>query len=96
MIGLTAGYMAIPGVDDAEDFFSWVMSQVTGVKRDYSDQFKDMIESVVGKTGAEAMQNGIFNAYGGMDIQRRIGFGQLPGSQQFKALMSLTGLIYRS
>ena len=91
-IGFTAGYMAIPGVDDAEDFFSWVMSQVTGVKRDYSDQFKDMVESVVGERGAEAMQNGIFNAYGGMDIQRRIGFGQLPGSQQFKALMSLTGL----
>jgi len=38
------------------------------------------------------MQNGIINAYGGIDIQRRIGFGQLPGSQQFKALMSLTGL----
>ena len=91
-IGITGGYMAIPAVDDAEDFFSWVMSQVTGVKRDYSDQFKDMIESAIGERGAEAMQNGIFNAYGGMDIQRRIGFGQLPGSQQFKALMSLTGL----
>jgi len=91
-IGITGGYMAIPAVDDAEDFFSWVMSQVTGVKRDYSDQFKDMIESAIGEKGAEAMQNGIINAYGGIDIQRRIGFGQLPGSQQFKALMSLTGL----
>jgi len=49
-IGITGGYMALPGVDDAEDFFSWVMSQVTGVKRDYSDQFKDMIESVVGES----------------------------------------------
>ena len=91
MIGITGGYMALPGVDDAEDFFSWVMSQVTGVKRDYGDQFRDMISETFGPNAAEYMQNGVFNGLG-IDIQRRIGFGQLPGSQQFKALMSLTGL----
>ena len=91
MIGITGGYMALPGVDDAEDFYSWVMSQVTGVQRDYSDEFRDMIVETFGPNAAEYMQNGVFNGLG-IDIQRRIGFGQLPGSSQFKALMSLTGM----
>ena len=92
MVGLTTGFLGLPGVGDAEDFVSWVMSQVTGVQRDYSDQFREMLmEAGYGPKFIEFLMNGVFSAYGGIDIARRAGM-QIPGSQQLKGAVSMFGL----
>ena len=92
MIGITGGFFGMPGVDDALWFKDLITRLVTGVDKDTRSEFRNMIAEVSGPKVAEFFENGIINTLANVDVQRRLSFGNVPGSGQIRALLSMMGL----
>ena len=97
MIVLTGGMFGIPGSDDAEDFASWMVETVPGVGSGLKTDFRAMIREMLYDTGlsarkVNAIENGFIEAYLNLDVQRRLSLGNIPFSQQVRALAGMMGL----
>jgi hypothetical protein len=94
MIMMTGGMFAVPGGEDGEDIVNMVRAQVTGIDSDIRNEFREMLYNVgFSPKMITFATSGAFNAFGNMDLQRRVGFGNLPWSTQLRALGSaLTGI----
>ena len=93
MIMMTGGIFAVPGGEDAEDIVNMVRSQVTGIDSDIRNEFRQMLYDVgFSPKMITFATSGAFNAFGNMDLQRRVGFGNLPWSTQVRALGTAMGI----
>ena len=97
MIVLTGGMFGIPGSDDAEDVASWMVENVPGVGSGLKTDFRSMLREMLYDTGlsarkVNAIENGFIEAYLNLDVQRRLSLGNIPFSQQIRALAAMTGL----
>jgi hypothetical protein len=93
MMLVTGGVMGLPGGEDAEDLYDLVKKMYTGVDSDVRTEFRNMLyEAGWGPGLINAMENGLINSFVGWDVQRRVGFGVLPWSQQVRAGMNMMGI----
>ena len=97
MIVLTGGMFGIPGSDDAEDLASWMVENVPVVGTDLKTDFRTMIREMLYDMGmgaqlVNAVENGFIEAYLNLDVQRRLSLGNIPFSQQIRAMAAMTGL----
>lgn len=93
MILLTGGLFGMPGGEDAEDMYNMMRKLTTGLDSDIRDEFRKMLYEIgFNPQMIEFATAGGFNAFANIDIQRRIGFGNLPWSTQVRAALSTTGL----
>jgi hypothetical protein len=51
-----------------------------------------MLVEVSNSKVAEFFENGIFNALANVDVQRRLSFGNVPGSAQMRAILGMMGI----
>lgn len=95
MIYLTAGMFGLPGIDDGVDLIEWLIKNVPGldgIDVDLENELRQMMrEANFGKGFIEMHNKGALNAYLGIDINRRIGFGNVPYSNQLKAMANVAG-----
>jgi hypothetical protein len=97
MLVLTGGIFGLPGSDDAEELANWVIEKApivgTGLKTDMRAAMREMLyEAGFGAGLINAMENGLIEASLNIDVQRRISLGNVPGSQQIRAIAGLLGL----
>ena len=93
MMLVTGGVMGLPGGEDAEDTYDLIKKMFTGVDSDVRTEFRNMLyEAGWGPGLINAMENGLINSTLGWDIQRRVGFGVLPWSQQVRAGLNMMGI----
>ena len=97
MIALTGGLFGLPGSDDAEELANWMIEKApivgTGLKTDMRAAMREMLYDYGFSAGMiNAMENGIIEAGLNIDVQRRLSLGNVPGSQQVRALAGLLGL----
>jgi len=90
MLFLTGGLFALPGADDAAWLVNFIRKFATGIDGDIRSEIRQMMGKSFGPEFAKFAENGLF-ANLGVDISRRIGFSELPGSQQAKGLGALFG-----
>ena len=97
MLGLTGGLFGLPGSDDAEELANWLIEKApivgTGLKTDMRAAMREMLyEAGFGPGLINAMENGVIEAGLNIDVQRRLSLGNVPGSQQIRAIAALLGL----
>jgi len=93
MMLITGGIFGLPGGEDAEDIYNIVRRNISGVDKDVRQEFREMLYNAgFGPKMIEALESGLFSAYMGMDIQRRVGFGVAPWSTQVRAALSMAGV----
>jgi hypothetical protein len=97
MIVLTGGIFGIPGSDDAEDLASWMVENVPVVGTELKTDFRALIREMLYDAGmgaqlVNAVENGFIEAYLNLDVQRRLSLGNIPFSQQIRAMAAMTGL----
>jgi hypothetical protein len=97
MLVLTGGIFGLPGSDDAEELANWMIEKApvvgTGLKTDMRAAMREMLyEAGFGPGLINAMENGLIEASLNIDVQRRISLGNVPGSQQIRAIAGLLGL----
>ena len=97
MLVMTGGIFALPGADDAEELANWIIEHApivgTDLKTDMHAAMREMLyEAGFGAGLINAMENGLIEASLNLDVQRRISLGNIPGSQQVRALASVMGL----
>ena len=97
MIVLTGGLFGLPGSDDAEELANWVIENApivgTGLKTDMRAAMREMLYDAGFSAGMiNAMENGLIEAGLNMDVQRRLALGNIPGSQQVRAITGILGL----
>ena len=93
MMLMTGGVMGLPGGEDAEDTYDLIKKMFTGVDSDVRTEFRNMLyEAGWGPGLINAMENGLINSTLGWDVQRRVGFGVLPWSQQVRAGLNMMGI----
>ena len=97
MIVLTGGLFGLPGSDDAEELANWVIENApivgTGLKTDMRAAMREMLYDAGFSAGMiNAMENGLIEAGLNMDVQRRLALGNVPGSQQIRAITGILGL----
>ena len=90
MFFLTGGMFALPGSDDAAWLYNFIRKMVTGIDGDVRAEIRQALSASYGPEFAKFAENGLF-ANLGLDISRRIGISELPGSQQAKGLGALFG-----
>jgi len=88
MILLTAGFFGMPGGEEAEDIVNMIRKYQTGIDSDIRFEFRKMLYEIgFSPKIAEFATTGAFNTFLNADLQRRIGFGQLPWSTQARAVL---------
>ena len=97
MLMLTGGLFGLPGSDDAEELANWMIEKApvvgTGLKTDLRAAMREMLYNAgFGPGLINAMENGIIEAGLNIDVQRRVSLGNVPGSQQVRAITGLLGL----
>mgnify|MGYP003146273658 CR=1 FL=1 len=93
MMLMTGGVLGLPGGEDAEDLYDMVKKMYTGVDSDVRTEFRNMLyEAGWGPGMINAMENGLINSTLGWDVQKRVGFGILPWSQQVRAGLNMLGI----
>ena len=93
MMLMTGGVMGLPGGEDAEDTYDLIKKMFTGVDSDVRTEFRNMLyEAGWGPGLVNAMENGLINSAFKWDVQRRVGFGVLPWSQQVRAGLNMFGI----
>ena len=97
MLALTGGIFGLPGSDDAEELANWMIEKApivgTGLKTDIRAAMREMLyDAGFGSGLINAMENGVIEAGLNLDVQRRLSLGNVPGSQQIRALAALLGL----
>ena len=87
MLIVTSGLRGLPGADDLESLLNQLIKMMGGRSDEITRLYREVMHDI-GAPGwaAEFVENGAFNA-AGYDMQRRIGFGEIPGSEQLGALM---------
>jgi hypothetical protein len=93
MMLVTGGVMGLPGGEDAEDLYDLTKKMITGLDSDVRTEFRNMLyEAGWGPGLINAVENGLINSTLGWDVQRRVGFGVLPWSQQVRAGLNMLGI----
>ena len=91
MLFLTGGLLGMPGADDM-DFLYRMTNRMRGVNTDIRQQMKEMLTSKVGAKNTEMVMNGALETFLNVSVQRRVSLGEIPGSAQIRALMTLFGM----
>jgi len=91
MIAITGGLLGLPGMDEVAWLRDLMRKTVHGIDGDSRAEFRKMLNEVSGPKLAEYFENGIFNAMFNIDVQRRLSFGNIPGSAQARALIGMMG-----
>ena len=91
MIAITGGLLGLPGMDEVAWLRDLMRKSVSGIDGDSRAEFRKMLNEVSGPRLAEFFENGIFNALANIDVQRRLSFGNVPGSAQLRALIGMMG-----
>jgi len=91
MLFLTGGLMGMPGADDM-DFLYRMTNRMRGVNQDIRQQMQEMLVSKVGPKNTEMVMNGMLETWLNVSVQRRVSLGEIPGSAQARALMTLFGM----
>jgi len=91
MIAITGGLLGLPGMDEVAWLRDLMRKTVSGIDGDSRAEFRKMLNEVSGPKLAEFFENGIFNALANIDVQRRLSFGNIPGSAQARALVGMMG-----
>jgi hypothetical protein len=93
MMVITGGLFGIPGGEDAEDLYDITKKMFTGVESDIRTEFRNMLyEAGWGPTMIESVEKGLISSLVNIDVQRRVGFGMVPWSQQVRALLNIAGI----
>ena len=93
MLLMTGGLVGLPGGEDAEDLYDLTKKMITGLDSDVRTEFRNMLyEAGWGPGLINAAENGLINSTLGWDVQRRVGFGVLPWSQQVRAGLNMLGI----
>jgi hypothetical protein len=93
MMLMTGGLVGLPGGEDAEDLYDLTKKMITGLDSDVRTEFRNMLyEAGWGPGLINAAENGLINSTLGWDVQRRVGFGVLPWSQQVRAGLNMLGI----
>ena len=93
MMLMTGGLFGIPGGEDAEDLYDLTKKMITGLESDVRSEFRNMLyEAGWGPTMIESMEKGLISSMLNIDVQRRVGFGVMPWSQQVRALINMAGI----
>jgi len=93
MMVITGGLFGIPGGEDAEDLYDITKKMFTGVESDIRTEFRNMLyEAGWGPTMIESVEKGLISSLVNIDVQRRVGFGMMPWSQQVRALLNIVGI----
>tara|TARA_E500000318_G_scaffold95107_1_gene94706 strand:+ start:42 stop:1016 length:975 start_codon:yes stop_codon:yes gene_type:complete len=92
MIALTGGLLGLPGMDEVAWLRDLMRRQITGIDGDTRAELRKMIAEVSNPKVAEFFENGVFNALANVDVQRRLSFGNVPGSAQIRALVGMMGI----
>jgi hypothetical protein len=93
MMVITGGIFGIPGGEDAEDLYDITKKMLTGVESDIRTEFRNMLyEAGWGPTMIESVEKGLISSLVNIDVQRRVGFGMMPWSQQVRALLNIAGI----
>jgi hypothetical protein len=92
MIFLTGGLLGLPGMDEVAWLRDLMRKQITGIDGDTRAELRKMISEVSNPKVAEFFENGVFNAFANVDVQRRLSFGNVPGSAQIRALVGMMGI----
>tara|TARA_Y100000310_G_scaffold211083_1_gene211815 strand:+ start:5 stop:4870 length:4866 start_codon:yes stop_codon:yes gene_type:complete len=90
---MTGGVFGLPGGEDAEDLYDLTKKMITGLESDIRSEFRNMLyEAGWGPTMIESMEKGLISSMLNIDVQRRVGFGVMPWSQQVRALINMAGI----
>ena len=93
MLLITGGAFGLPGADDANWLVSTLAKLFPGVDYDMRIQFRNMLNELgLPERATEAFENGVFNAYANVDVQRRLSLGTIPGSGQIRAIAGALGI----
>tara|TARA_R110000803_G_scaffold202625_1_gene267828 strand:- start:39 stop:3377 length:3339 start_codon:yes stop_codon:yes gene_type:complete len=90
MLFLTGGLMGLPGADDL-DFIYRMVRKMGGVDEDLRTVMRETLVDLTGPKMTEAMMNGGIEAFGNINVQRRLSLGEVPGSGQARAIMTMLG-----
>ena len=89
---LTAGLFGLPGFDDLDFLYRMIM-KMGGVNDDLRTQMREVLTDVgVGAKMTEAIMNGGIESFGNISVQRRLSLGEVPGSAQMRAMLSMLGV----
>jgi hypothetical protein len=90
---MTGGVFGLPGGEDAEVLYDLTKKMITGLESDIRSEFRNMLyEAGWGPTMIESMEKGLISSMFNIDVQRRVGFGVMPWSQQVRALINMAGI----
>jgi len=90
MLFLTGGLMGLPGADDL-DFLYRMTRKMQGVDQDMRTVMREALVDLTGPKMTEAIMNGSIEAFGNINVQRRLSLGEVPGSGQARAIMTALG-----
>jgi len=91
MISITGGLLGLPGADEVAWLRDLMRKQISGIDGDTRSELRKMLSEVSSPKVAEYFENGIFNALFNIDVQRRLSFGNVPGSGQMRAILGMLG-----
>jgi hypothetical protein len=93
MLLMTGGLFSMPFTEDAEDLYNLLKKEITGLDGDVRAEFRNMLYNAGwSSTMIESMENGLIEAFLNIDVQRRLGFGVAPWSQQVRAAINVMGI----
>jgi len=93
MLIMTGGLFSMPFTEDAEDLYNLLKKEITGLDGDVRAEFRNMLYNAGwSSTMIESMENGLLEAFLNIDVQRRLGFGVAPWSQQVRAAINVMGI----
>ncbi len=90
LLFLTGGLMGLPGADDL-DFLYRMTRKMGGVDQDMRTVMREALVDLTGPKMTEAIMNGGIEAFGNVNVQRRLSLGEVPGSGQARALITALG-----
>ena len=91
LLFLTGGLMGLPGADDL-DFLYRMTRKMGGVDQDMRTVMREALVDLTGPKMTEAIMNGSIEAFGNVNVQRRLSLGEVPGSGQARAILSALGM----
>lgn len=92
-----AGVRGLPGADDAEEWYRYLRRTFgDGINHDLSLTLRDTMYDIgfQNRRWADFIEKGAIYALSNADIQKRIGFGSLPGMDYLKILFGMHGDVH--
>lgn len=91
MLFLTAGSLGMPGGEDILNLADWIIKTYSGVDKDLAFLYRQfLLDTTKNDFAADVIRDGLFNAMG-VDISKRIGMGNLPGSDVISSILGSNG-----